>query len=715
MNFFRFFKKKDNQDGKRGPENGDTDGMEGFDKELELFRQQMTPPDEFKDGFTWIALFGALFVGLLMVPGAVYMTLLVGQGIGPAAQWVTLILFIEVTRRANKSLGKAEIFTLFYLAGTVMITASMAQGGFQGGMSVLYFQFLAQSESMQAAGISDQLPSWVVPSDIEVLEQRNIFMRAWLPCIGMIIFTMIIGRFDSMVLGYGLFRLTSDVERLPFPMAPIGAQGILALSEEQGGESSSSQTVQEGDDGEKRSWRWRIFSIGSMIGLLFGAIFMGLPTVTGALLDEPITFLPIPFVDFTPLTGQYISAVAIGLSFNLGDFLIGMVLPFWAVVGGFAGLLITLVANPMLYHADILTSWVPGDGLQATFFKANLDFYFSFSVGVALAIAVAGTMALVRRYRRAKRRREQQQLDGPEAKGFKNDFVIPKGRGDIKKRFIIISYLVVMSAYIGVSMFLLYVTDGFIYWPVIWIMFFYAMAYTPLMSYMSARLEGIAGQSLTIPLVREALFIFSGYHGVAVWFLPIPLHNYGQMAVFYRQAELTGTSFRSIWKAEILLVPIILVGSLVFANVIWQMGEIPGPRFLFAQEWWEVTAAQQAIVYSSTLGGYTHFERALNFAYIGWGLGIGVAGFSIMNVLGLPIFLMYGIIRGLNQTLPFMIIPQFLGAMVGRFVFQRRYGVKRWRQIIPVLFAGFSCGMGLMGTFSLGFVFLKQSVVELPF
>ncbi len=708
MKFFqKIFQKKNRieEGDKTGPE--DAEGMEGFDKELELFRQQMTPPEEFEDGFSWVSLLGALFVGILMVPGAMYMTLLAGQGIGPAAQWVTLILFIEIARRANKSLRNAQIFTLFYLAGTVMITANMAQGQFHGGMSALYFQFMAQSESMQAAGISDRLPFWVVPSDPEVLDQRSLFMTAWLPCLGLIAFTMIIGRLDRMVLGYGLFRLTSDVERLPFPMAPVGAQGILALSEQQAAERSLSR--EEGEE-KKRSWRWRIFSIGSVIGLLFGLVYMGLPTITGALLEEPITFIPIPFVDFTPQTGEYIPAKAIGLSFNLGDFLMGMVLPFWAVVGGFVGLVITLVTNPMLYHADILTSWVPGDSLQETFFKANLDFYFSFSIGVALAIAFAGGFAVFRRYRNIKHRRR-----GEKGEGIKADFAIPKGRGDIKKRFIVISYLITSTLYITVSMFLLHVTDGFIHWPVIGIMVFYALVFTPIISYMSARLEGIAGQALTIPFVREACFIFSGYHGVAVWFLPVPYHNYGQMAVFYRQAELTGTSFRSIWKAEILLVPIILIGGIGFSHVIWQMGEIPGPQFPFAQEWWEVTAAQQSIIFSSTLGGYTQFERALNFSYMGWGLGLGVAGFSVMGVLGLPVFLMYGVIRGLNQTLPFMVIPQFIGGMVGKFVFERRYGAKRWRQIIPVLFAGFSCGMGLMGTFSLGFVFLKESVIELPF
>ncbi len=684
---------------------GDSPGVESFDKEMELFRQQMTPPGQFEDGFSWSSLLGALFVGALMVPGAMYMTLLAGQGIGPAAQWVTLILFIEVARRANKTLGRAEIFTLFYLAGTIMITANMALGQFHGGMSVLYFQFLAQSESMQAAGIADKLPFWLVPSDPAVLEQRSIFMRAWLPCLGLIAFTMIIGRLDSMVLGYGLFRLTSDVERLPFPMAPVGAQGIMALSEEQ-----SEESWHEGDVERQRSWRWRVFSIGSVIGIVFGMVYLGLPTITGALLAEPITIIPIPFVDFTQQTGNYIHAAAIGLSFNLGDVFVGMILPFWAVTGTFIGLLITLVANPTLYHFDILSSWTPGDNLQATFYKCNLDFYFSFSIGVALAIAVAGAFAVTRRYRSHKRR--QASFAG---RGMKDEFSIPEGRGDIKTRFIFISYFCTSSLYIIVSIMLLRLTDGYIHWPVIGIMFFYAFIFTPTISYMSARLEGIAGQVLTIPFVREASFILSGYHGVAIWFLPIPFHNYGQMTVFYRQAELTGTSFRSIWKAELMLVPIILLGGIGFAHVIWQMGEIPGPKFPFAQEWWEVTAAQQAIVYSSTLGGFTQFEQALNFSYIGWGLGLGVAGFSIMGTLGLPVFLMYGVIRGLNQTLPFMVIPQFLGALLGRFVFQRRYGAKRWRQIVPVLFAGFSCGMGLIGTLALGFVFLQNSVIDVPF
>src|SRR5262245_26150938 len=96
------------------------------DQELEEFRALMKPPGSFEDGFSWSSFLGSLFLAGLMVPGAIYMALLLGGSASPPAQWVTVILFIEVARRAHKHVKKAEIFTLFYLAGGVMVTASMA-------------------------------------------------------------------------------------------------------------------------------------------------------------------------------------------------------------------------------------------------------------------------------------------------------------------------------------------------------------------------------------------------------------------------------------------------------------------------------------------------------------------------------------------------------------------------------------------------------------
>ncbi|MCC7204346.1 MAG: hypothetical protein IT441_04655 [Phycisphaeraceae bacterium] len=670
------------------------------DTELEVFRNLMQPPETFEDGFTWQAFLGALFVALVMVPGSMYMGLIAGTGIGGAAQWVTLILFIEVARRANKVLKKAEIFTLFYLAGALIGGAS----GFEGGMGLLWNQFYAQSNAAQASGISEALPRWFAPNDPAVLEQRSLLMWQWLPAIGLMIFGTVMGRVNNMILGYGLFRLASDVERLPFPMAPLGAQGILALSEEQ--EEEKAEKDMNKDPNAPTSWRWRVFSIGGLMGMVFGLLYLGLPTITGALLAAPISILPIPFVDWTSRTQHILPAVATGISMDLGVLLIGMLLPFYAVLGTFIGMVITFIANPQLRNFGILHTWNYNDPLLTTVYKNNIDFYFSFSIGLSLAIAVVGFLAVSKGLVKLRKARREQRASGQEPNRL---HAAPKGRGDLPSAMILLTYVLSTSAYILVSGWLINWHSG-----VMMVMLFYGFLYTPVISYVTARMEGIAGEVVNIPFVREASFILSGYKGVEVWFLPVPLQNYGSMAVFYRQCELTGTKFWSIWKSELLLTPIILVASLFFANYIWGLAPIPSAQYPFAQQIWDINAENNAVIHSLTLGSFGTAEQALRADYILWGLGFGGVLFGVLNTLGAPIFLTYGIVRGFNQAVPYSIIPQFIGALIGRYYFQKRLGLA-WRQYVPVIVAGFSCGMGLVATLGIGFVFLVKSVFQLPF
>jgi hypothetical protein len=672
-----------------------------LDREVEEFRGIMEVPSTFDEGFTWPSFIGAVFVAMVMVPGALYMTLVAGRAIGPAARWVTVILFIEVARRANKTLKRAEIFTLFYLAAAAMIgTSAVIPEG-----SLLWKQFYAQSTAAEAHGIAEQIPTWFVPLNApggeDILAQRSIFNWAWLPAIGLIVFATIMSRLNNTILGYGLFRLASDIEQLPFPLAPLGAQGVLALSEEQEEEDPEREEVSK----DQSRWRWRVFSIGSVIGIVFGTIYIGLPTITGALLDKPIVLLPIPFVDWTGRTGQYLPAVATGLSLDLTHLVMGMVLPFWSMVGSFIGLLITFVANPLLREADVLTSWSIGDDTVRTLFKNRIDFYFSFQIGIALAIALTGIISVFKVVGKLRRHRADDTTDG---------VAVPAGRGDIKTRFIIATYVISTLLYIGVSSWLLYLTDGQVHTGVLIVMVIYGFLYTPLVSYATARLEGIAGQVVNIPFVREASFILSGYQGVAVWFLPLPLHNYGVKTVAYRQAELTGTKFTSIWKSELVLAPIIVLSSILFANFIWGLAPVPGPQYPFAQKMWELYAENRAIIHTATVGGYSLFEKALNIWYILAGVGLGAGMFAGLAKMGAPTFLLYGVVRGLGQTLPHAVVPNFIGALLGRYYFRRRLGLK-WRSYVPVVAVGYTCGVGLVGTFSVGVTFLMKSVFQLPF
>ncbi len=127
-------------------------------------------------------------------------------------------------------------------------------------------------------------------------------------------------------------------------MAPVGALGTMALA--------------ESTEEKKASWKWRVFSVGGVIGLAFGTIYVLLPAVSGLLFTEPIRIIPIPWVELTPYTEKILPAVATGIQFDLGLFFIGMVLPFWAVIGGLIGIIITFVANPVLTSTASCTAGI---------------------------------------------------------------------------------------------------------------------------------------------------------------------------------------------------------------------------------------------------------------------------------------------------------------------------------------------------------------------
>jgi hypothetical protein len=661
-----------------------------IDKEVESYRNLMLPPSTYEDGFRFSSLLGALFVALLMVPGAMYMQLVAGFGVGPAAQWVTVILFIEVARRAHRNLTKPELYVLFYMAGAVM------QVPFKG---LLVRQFFVQSQAAHAAGVADKIPFWWAPTDPNILAERSFMMVEWLPAVALVAMGTIISRLNTAILGYGLFRVASDVERLPFPMATIGASGLMALAEQSQEEKAS----------EEGSWRWRVFSVGGMLGLTFGVIYMGLPLISGALLEKPIQIFPIPFSDWTKKTQDLFPAVAVGINWNMTQLVMGMVLPFFAMLGSFIGFLITLIANPILYKYNILHSWQTNDETVATIYKNNIDFYFSFTIGLSIAIAAMGLWNVFKGLVELGKKKKAGELVDPTLDEEAERERI-KSRGDIKAPAVIGTYLLTTLAYIIVSGFLIDWHPG-----VMIVLLGLGFIYTPLISYVTARLEGLAGQVIQIPMIREFAFILSGYTGgVAVWFLPVPMNNYGIATVRFRQAELTGTKIISVWKAELILTPIIILATVFFANFIWSLAEIPSPRYPYAEVMWELQAANLCIIYSSTLGIYSPFEEALNGYYILSGTSIGLVAAGTLSLFKVPTMLFYGAIRGLNQTIPHVIIPQFVGACISRFYLQRKMGQK-WRQYAPVVAAGFTCGMGLITVFCVGVTFLAKSVIHLPY
>ncbi len=650
----------------------------------------------FEEGFTGKSIVGALFVGFIMLPGALYLGLVAGQGLGSAAQWVTIVLFSEVMRRSFLPMKRQEIYILFYVA-TMLSSALMADRGISGGPFgyLIWNQYFRQAP--QAGVIASEIPTWVVPAaGSAALKNRSFFDQAWLIPIILLIVNEVLGRLNWMSMGYVLFRVTSDVEKLPFPMAPVAASGATALAE-----AAS----------KEESWRWRVFSIGTMVGLVFGFFYVAIPVFTGVVFNKALQLIPIPFFDLTSSTETILPGALTGISGDLGQVLVGFVLPFPIVAGLFTGSIFCKVfpMPPILSHYHMFGGamdggWTRGMDVFNTKITTDIKFWMSISVGLQLAVALIGIVAVVKSLLRFK----------AETKGRGLFSQTPKGRGDVSILIPLGIWFVITCFYIGLTQLLLGINGhaGMFPWG---LLIFFGLIWTPINSFISARMMGITGSGVSFPYLKEVSVMKSGYQYVDIWYAPIPLADYGPLAQRFREVELTGTKFSSVVKVEFLVLPIFLVSSFIFWAFFWHTSQIPSSQHPFAQRFWPLQATFGAMFQSiNKEGGPKWVLEGLNGYRIGAGMGVGLVLYGITSALHLPAMFYYGLVGGVGAW-PADVIPIFFGACLGKRYFAKRFGTDQWQKFSPVLLAGFACGTGLISMAAIALSLIAKSVNYLPF
>ena len=661
-------------------------GRYSGDAELEVYRTLIEPPGTFEPGFGISSMIGALFCGFLMVPGAIYLQLMVGQSMGAAATWVTVILFMEVARRSLRKMDKAEVVILLMVAGSMV-------GGVGYFGDLVWRQFLTTSPAAQDAGLIGQFPTWwVPPPESDALARRTFWHFDWLVPVALMIGLSVLGAVSNYVMGYIFFRLTSDIERLPFPMAPVDAAGTLALV--------------EGESGEK-SWRWTVFSTGAMIGVGFGAINVLVPTITGAIFSKPVMLLPLPWLELTPLTQKLLPAVAFGAVLELGLVIVGMVLPFWAVMGTAAAIFLTMFLNPVLYKTGILHTWQPGMDTINTMYANSIDFWWSAGLGIMLGLALVSIIQTIISVRRAQKRKRDSMPGEAVSGSLFSTAGLPKGRGDFNIWIAVALYVVCSVITLSLCWILL---PNFRYMT--WLLALLVFIYNPLISYVSARILGIAGQPVDIPFVREGLIVLSGYKGADIWAAPIPITNYGGAAQGFRTMELLGVRFWSMVKAQAFTLPLIVIVSFVFWSYIWRSAPIPSARFPYVQKTWELGSRSTILMFTSTTGsegGQTMFQKAFSWKYLSAGATACVAAFGLMSWLRLPTMAIYGFVRGIGG-IPHAFVLEVVGALIAKFYLHKRFGKKKFLQAAPVLLAGYFTGTGLVGMLGASIALITSAV-----
>lgn len=566
--------------------------------EVDEYRDLLQAPDRFDEGFTIRTIIGVLFISLIMTPGEMFLGLYAGIDIGVAAQWVTVILFLEISKRSFTSLKRQEIYLLVYVASALV---SREEGAF---LDLLWRQYFVRSEYAEQFGISRILPWWWAPSpDSEAIAERTFIHRDWLAPILLLVIGTIMGRIAWFTSGYLLFRLTSDREQLPFPTAPMSALSAMALAEDSGS--------------ERETWKWPVFSIGSVIGASFGAIYVGIPVVT-ELWGSKVTILPIPFWDLTPYFGNILQATPLGITTSLGAIFAGLFMPFWSVIGSFAGVMLHTAISPFLYAWGYLPRWEVGMDTIQTSIVTGIDFWRAFAIGITIAVTIVSFHQLFSTGREKQAElREKLKLQGADQSGTckHSDCHRPAevrgyclkhlGRGDFNV-WVCASLFCVAAIYpivLAKTLFPTLVSTGLL---VLFVLI--AFVWAPIMSFVSARLDGLVGRNVSIPYVEDAIRFMTGFRGVEIWFVPFPARNFGGHAEGFRVVELTGMRFTSLLKAELFMLPIVFGVSLMYWTFLWRLAPIPSESYPYAQIFWPLRAFDQALVLSSTM--YSKMWRA---------------------------------------------------------------------------------------------------------
>ena len=111
---------------------------------------------------------------------------------------------------------------------------------------------------------------------------------------------------------------------------------------------------------------------------------------------------------------------------------------------------------------------------------------------------------------------------------------------------------------------------------------------------------------------------------------------------------------------------------------------------------------------------YHHPLNGKKWPIIAFGAGFGLTAYFAMAMLGMPIFLIWGYVQSVNG-IPHFLIPQIIGALLGRYYFWAKYGKQEWRRYAMVLSVGFGVGMSLIGMFAAALAMINKAVSSLQY
>lgn len=624
----------------------------------------------YKSGITLTSLSAIVYAAITMTPVIIFMNLAIGltDPFRFIPVFVTLLLFTEIGRHIGRRITPQEAYVIYYMAEIIAFQSLY----YQGLLLNLYFR---EAPYTKLFGLASKIPFWAAPPlDSWAVQTRTFFSYEWVIPLTVALVGAIGGTLIDLGLSIILSQIFIEVEKLPYPLAPIDSEAILTLT-------------------ERTPEKIMIFSIAAVISFFYEFLLYGLPSISEALIGTRIQFIPYPWIDLTSVTEMALPGAMIGVATDISSFMVGWLVPFDAIVWLFIGsAMFYIIGNfialkiPLPYFVRWQKDWTPGQSIGWLWQRSMYDLWASPVIGLVLALGIYTFIISARAVYTT----------------FKN---LPK----LRKAFEVRGYLPFKYGYIMIAIGIFMGTlVSIILHPKLWFVWVIIWAIIPLLQgLISARSIAEVGLGVQIPYVKEAfLLVFTQPNEVAPWMIPVKVtSSAGIITHRIKVATLVGARPADYYKAFAFTFPLILVISLIYWQAFWSMAPIPSTFYPWSVIQWPIQSLNFALWVSRSI---QIFKPDLILGF----MGVAVAIALICRRFGLP-FSLYGLAVGTQLPPPYA-LNYLIGALIGKYI-ERRIGREKWQVYRSVALAGVFCGLGLSVAVSVAITIIVRSVFPLPF
>jgi len=637
--------------------------------------------EELKSGLTWKSFLGILYAAIVIQPAVILLSLVSGATLSwMAAQWIVVILFVELARIAGHELTQQETFIIWLMAATAaqeFFFLFMVQNAYWRT------SFITQNAIINGQSLANLVPTWFAPSFSSPIYNLRTFLHpSWIAPISIALVGSLLWKATDISLGYLNRQLYIETEKLPFPFQVPTAEAILTISRH-----------------EKK--RTRVLVVSAVIAMFYALFVYGIPLLGYSVLRlQSIPFaIPVPWVDLTKFIEPALPGAAIGIATDLITFALGFMIPFNVIVSMFVtSFAIYFVANPIAVRMGFSTPerpiWEPGWSLGTIWQRSTLNLWAGFIIGLAIAAAIVPILAHPRTFARS-------------LKGL-TKLSKAQRRAGILPLWLIFG-IFISSTFGGIMLFHFLVPD----FP-IWVLIALSMGWTLLWTLASGRASATTGFSITVPTgggdlasLRQPMFslVLGGKYSNA-WFAPLTVSQGGDWTCqMFKLCQLTKTTPGSYIKAYLIAFPIAYIVGFVYISVFWSIAPIPSAVFPWTQITWPTNLIFSSLWITNPTNIFNPTTLAASFSIV-------TAAYALSTFAHLPISFM-GIVVGAASPLP-NALTMLIGGIVGQ-ILMRRTGKDWWNSNKGVIVGGIFIGEGIIIGIFAAILLVMKSTLALPY